>query len=149
MILISLLTGKKIVNVIEDYLTKIWLFGRVVGTTIFSKKTENTFDTVHSLERDLAFDFLKKCISDSEIKLQQLNVFIDYLNFQLSLRTLNNSLSLSVTRNLNGTSDQDSVSSNLTESFQSDFAAISKHENATIKSSRLAIARSNRKSWSQ
>lgn len=77
-----------------------------------------------------------------------MNVFIDYLNFQLSLRTLDNSLSLSVTRNLNGTSNQDSVSSNLTESFHSNLAAISKHENAAIKSSRLAIARSNRIFWS-
>ena len=78
-----------------------------------------------------------------------MNVFIDYLNFQVSLRTLDNSLSLSVTRNLNGKSNQDSVSSNLTESFHSNLAAKSEHENATIKSSRLEIARSSRKSWSQ
>lgn len=65
-----------------------------------------------------------------------MNVFIDYLNFQLSLRTLDNSLSLSVTRNLNGKSNQDSIDDKLTEASNSNVATISKHKNPTIRSSK-------------
>lgn len=102
---------------IENHLTK--KDGALVGfrTQQFSLKKENNFNSVPSIERDLILDFVKKCISDLEITLQQNYVFLNYLNFQLSLKNLDNSLSLSVTRNLNGTSNRDSVSNNLAESF--------------------------------
>ena len=78
-------------------------------TQQFSSENEKAFDNIQSSERDLVADILKKRISDSEIKLQRKNAVIDYLQSQLSLKATDNSLSSSVTQNLNGTSNQDSV----------------------------------------
>ena len=56
---------------IENHLTK--KDGALVGfrTQQFSLKKENNFNSVPSIERDLILDFVKKCISDLEITLQQ------------------------------------------------------------------------------
>ena len=84
-------------------------------TQQFSSKNEKAFDNIQSSERDLGADILKKRISNSEIKLQRMNAVIDYLQSQLSLEATDNSLSSSVTQNLNGTSNQDSVGDKLTD----------------------------------
>ena len=97
--MISLLTGKKITNVIEDRFIKIEDALIDLQTQQFSSKNENALDNVQNPERDLVFDILKKRISDLEIKLQQKNVVIDYLNSQLSLKATDNSISSSGTRN--------------------------------------------------
>ena len=61
-------------------------------------KNEIILDNYQNSERDLVIDILKKKI--------------DYLHSQLSLKATNNILSSSATRNLNGTSTQDSVGDN-------------------------------------
>ena len=73
-----------------------------------SSKNENVLDNVQTSERDLVIDILKK-ISDLEIELKRKNVVIDYLHSQIISKATDNSLSSSATRNLNGTSAQDSV----------------------------------------
>ena len=56
--------------------------------------------------------------------------------FLIKFKTTNNSLSSSATRNLSGTSNQDSVGDKLTEACNSNTATISKHKNPTIRSSK-------------
>ena len=68
-----------------------------------------------SLDRDLVFYILKRRISDLETELQRKNLIMDYLNFQLSLKTHDNSPNSSVTRNFNDASNQNSVSDHLTD----------------------------------
>ena len=75
-------------------------------------------------------------VSDSKIELQRKNVVIHYLNSQLNFKSTDNSLSSSVTRNLNDTSNQDFVGHKLIETSHSNVATKSKHKNPTIKSSR-------------
>ena len=76
-------------------------------------KTEIILDNYQNSERDLVVDIFKKRISNLEVDLQQKNLLvIDYMHSQLSLKATDNILSSSATRNLNGTSTQDSVGDN-------------------------------------
>ena len=84
----------------------------------------------------MVIDILKKRIPDLEIKLQRNNVVIDYLHSKLNLKSTDNSLSSSATRNLNDKSDQDTAGDKLTETFHANAATISKHKNPTIRSSK-------------
>ena len=106
---------KKIINVIKDCFTKIEDALIDLKTQHFSRKKGNALDNVQNSERDLVVNILKKRISDLEIELQRKNVVIDYLHSQLSLKVTDNSLSSLATRDLNDTSNQDSVSDKLTE----------------------------------
>ena len=90
---------------------------------------------VQTSERGLVIDILKRKISDLEIELKRKNVVTDYLHSHISSKATDNSLSLSATRNLNGTSTQDFVGNKITESSHSNVAMISKHRNPTIRSS--------------
>ena len=90
-------------------------------------------NTVDNLDADK----LRKRISDLK------NAVIDYLHSKLSLGATENSLSSSATRNLNGTSNQNSIGDKLTEASYFNATAISKHENPTIKSSKHQSNNSN------
>ena len=114
----------------EDCFRKAEVFKR----NSFFSKNENTLDNVQSSDRDLVFHILQKRISNLEIELQRINVVINYLHSQLSLKATDNSLSSSVTRNLNDKSNEDSAGDELNETFHSNAATISKHKIPTIKS---------------
>ena len=90
-------------------------------------------NTVDNLDADK----LRKRISDLK------NAVINYLYSKLSLGATENSLSSSATRNLNGTSNQNSIGDKLTEASYFNAATISKHENPTIKSSKHQSNNSN------
>ena len=105
-------------------------------TQQFHSKKENALDNVQSSQRDLVIDIFKKRIPDLKIELQQKNVVIANLHSQLSLKATNNSLSSSVTRNLNDTSHQDSGGEKLTATSYSNAATISRHKNPIMTSSR-------------
>ena len=128
MILITLVTGKKKLNVIEDRFTK--REDALIGLKMqqLSFKNEN----VQTVERDLVIDILKKKISNLITELKRKNVVIDYLHSQISSKATDNSLSSSATRNLNVTS---TAGNKITESPHSNAAMISKHKNSTISSS--------------
>ena len=128
MILITLVTGKKKLNVIEDRFTKIE--DALIGLKMqqLSFKNEN----VQTVERDLVIDILKKKISNLITELKRKNVVIDYLHSQISSKATDNSLSSSATRNLNVTS---TVGNKIIESPHSNAAMIFKHKNPTISSS--------------
>ena len=83
----------------------------------------------------MVIDILKKKISDLDTELKRKNVVIDYLHSQTRSKATENSLSSIATRNLNGTSTQDSIGNKITESSHSNAAMISKHRNPTIRSS--------------
>ena len=127
---------KKIINVIEDRFTKTK--DALIGfkTQQFSSKNENALDNVQNSERDLVIDILKRRISDLEIELQRKNVVIDYLHSKLNLKSIDNSLRSSATRNLNDKSNQDTVGDELTETSHANAATISKYKNPTIRSSK-------------
>ena len=99
----------------------------------------------------MVIDILKKKISDLDTELKRKNVVIDYLHSQTSSKATENSLSSIATRNLNGTSTQDSIGNKITESSHSNAAMISKHRNPTIRSSNHQSNNSQikRKSWLQ
>ena len=128
---------KKILNVIEDHFTKIE--DALIGLKMqqLSSKNKNVLDNVQISERGLVIDILKRKISDLEIELKRKNVVIDCLHSQISSKATDNSLSSSATRNLNGTSTQDSVGNKITESCHSNAAMISKHKSPIIRSSNL------------
>ena len=84
-------------------------------------------------QKNVFIDILKIRIYDLKIKLQRKNVFIDYLHSQISLKA-HSPFSSSITRNLNGTSNQDSVEEKLTETFNYNADTILNHKNPTIKS---------------
>ena len=89
----------------------------------------------------MVIDILKKRISDLGIERQRKNVIIDYLHSQLNLKATDNSLSSIATRNLNGTSNQDSVGDKLAEASNSNAATISTIRSSKQQSSNSQIKR--------
>ena len=109
-------------------------------TQQFLSKNENVLYNVQNSERDFVIDILKEKMSDLEIELQRMNVVIEYLHSQVSLKATEYSLSSSATRNLNSISNQDSVGNNLTEASNSTIRSSKQQSNNSRIKQKILVA---------